>query len=42
MIRRLQGVTLGPQLVVANVLENSHGPLEATKYILALLKGEAH
>ena len=39
---RLRGVTLGPQLVVANVLENTHGPLEATKYAVALLNGDAH
>jgi hypothetical protein len=42
MIDRLRGVTLGPQLVVAHVLENTHGPIEATRYALALLNGEAH
>lgn len=38
----LRGVTLGPQLVIANVLENTHGHLEATKYAVALFNGDAH
>jgi hypothetical protein len=42
MADRLRAVTLGPQLVIANVLENTHGPIEATRYTLALLNGEAH
>jgi len=42
MADRLRGVTLGPQLVIANVLENTHGPVEVTRYTLALLSGEAH
>ena len=34
----LRRVELGPQLVVANVVENTYGSLEAARYALALLR----
>lgn len=34
----LRRVQLGPQLVIANVVENTYGSLEAARYALALLK----
>lgn len=32
---------LCPQLVIANVIENTYGPVEATKYALDILTGSA-
>jgi len=39
ILRRFE---LGPQLVVANIVENSFGSLEAARYAVALLKHEAY
>jgi hypothetical protein len=35
-------IRFGPQLIIANVIENSFGAVEAARYGLALLSGKAH
>ncbi|WP_434132134.1 hypothetical protein KIAC18_003945 [Sporomusa sphaeroides] len=37
-----ESVKFGPHLVIANIIYNTHGPHEATRYAIALLKGDAH
>jgi hypothetical protein len=32
----------GPQLVICNIVENSYGELEAARYALALIRGDAY
>jgi hypothetical protein len=41
VISRLRGVRLGPQLVIASVIENTHGGAEAARYAVALVTGDA-
>lgn len=41
IISTAKKIPLCPQLVIANIIENTFGPIEATKYALALLSGEA-
>jgi hypothetical protein len=41
VIARLRGVRLGPQLVIASVIENTYGGAEAARYALALVAGDA-
>ena len=38
---RLRGVRLGPQLVIASVIENTYGGTEAARYAIALATGDA-
>lgn len=38
---RLRGVRLGPQLVIASVIENTYGGAEAARYAVALVTGDA-
>jgi hypothetical protein len=38
---RLRGIRLGPQLVIASVIENTHGGAEAARYAIALATGDA-
>lgn len=40
--RQLRRFELGPELVVANVVENTFGSFEAARYTLALLKRDVH
>jgi len=41
VISRLRGIRLGPQLVIASVIENTHGGAEAARYAVALVTGDA-
>jgi len=41
VITRLRGVRLGPQLVIASVIENTYGEAEAARYAVALVTGDA-
>ena len=41
IIARLRGVRLGPQLVIASVIENAFGGAEAAAYAVALASGDA-
>jgi hypothetical protein len=41
VITTLRGVRLGPQLVIASVIENTHGGAEAARYAVALVIGDA-
>jgi hypothetical protein len=41
VIARLRAVRFGPQLVIAYVIENTHGGAEAARYAVALVTGEA-
>jgi hypothetical protein len=34
-------VEFGPQLVIANIVENTFGSIEAAKYVIAVLSGRA-
>lgn len=38
---RLRGIRLGPQLVIASVIENTYGGVEAARYAVALVTGDA-
>jgi hypothetical protein len=41
VVARLRGVTLGPHLVIASVIENTYGELEAARYAVAVATGDA-
>lgn len=41
IMARLRGVRFGPQLVIASAIEHTHGGVEASRYALALVTGEA-
>ena len=41
VIARLRAVRFGPQLVIAYVIENTHGGAEAARYAVALVTGDA-
>ena len=41
VIERLRAVRFGPQLVIAYVIENTHGGAEAARYAVALVTGDA-
>jgi hypothetical protein len=41
IVSRLRGVRLGPQLVIASVIENTFGGPEAARYAVALATGDA-
>ena len=41
IIARLRRVRMGPQLVIAWVIENTYGGREAARYAVALAAGEA-
>ena len=41
VITSLRGIRLGPQLVIASVIENTHGGAEAARYAVALVTGDA-
>ena len=41
VLAELRKALLGPELVICNVIENTHGSLEAARYVLALADGTA-
>lgn len=41
VIARLRGIRFCPQLVIASVIENTYGEIEAARYAVALVMGDA-
>ncbi|AVX40790.1 hypothetical protein CTH_10026 (plasmid) [Carboxydocella thermautotrophica] len=42
IIENARKIDFGPELVIGNIIENTYGPAEAARYVVAVLTRQAH